>query len=69
LIGGEQAAEEPNRDLKVFDVNVAVEREIAHDEFLRLRHVGIEIHQNECVEGIDRGHQKRLPVPIVRSFT
>jgi hypothetical protein len=56
LIAGKQSAEEPNRDLKVFGVNIAIKREIAHDERLRLRHLGVELHQDERVERIDWSH-------------
>jgi hypothetical protein len=58
LIARKQPAKQANRDLKVFDVNIAIKREIAHDELLRLRDLGIEIHQDKCVERIDRGHQE-----------
>src|SRR5438046_5857716 len=57
-----------NSYLKIFNINVAIKREIVDDERLRLRDIDIKLHQNECVERIDRRHQKRLPVPIVRSF-
>jgi len=69
LVAREQSAEQAYRDLKVFDVNVAVEGKLVDDKRPGLRRFGIEIHQDERVKCIDWRHQKRLPVPVMRGFT
>ena len=65
LIAGEQSAQQPDRYLEILDVNVAVEGEIADDERARLGRFGVELHQDEGVERIDRRHEQRLAVPVV----
>src|SRR5438094_6491392 len=62
----EQSAQKADGYLEVLDVNIAIERELARDEHLRLGGFGVELHQDERVQSIDRRHLKRVSVPIVR---
>jgi len=69
LIAGEKPAEQTYRYLEIFDVNIAIERQITDDKRSRSFSLGIETHQDECVECIDWRHEERLSVPIVSGFT
>src|SRR4029077_19176752 len=60
LIAGEKATEQAYRHLEIFDVDVAIEREITSDKRMRSFRLGIEMHQDERVECIDWRHQERL---------
>jgi len=44
LIAGEKSTEQAYRYLEIFDVNVAIEREIADDKRSRLFGFGVEMH-------------------------
>ena len=58
LITGEQSAEEPDRDLEIFDVDVAIERKVMRDQLTRLVGFDVELHQDQRVERVDRRHEQ-----------
>ena len=69
MVAGEESAEETNRDLEILDVDVVVERELAFYQGTSAIRFGIEMHENQRIERVDRSHEKGLAIPIVRCAT
>src|SRR6185295_13439869 len=65
LVISEQAAEQPDGDLEVLDLDVFIEREIVDDVLFSCRCLVVQVHDDHRVEGVDGGHQERLRVPVV----
>ena len=64
LVGGEEAAEQPDGDLEALDLEVAVEREALDDQTPRLVGLLRQAHEDQGVERVDRRHQQGLRVPV-----
>jgi hypothetical protein len=68
LVAGEEAAQQPDRDLERLHRHVLVEGGVRDDVGVVLLRLVLEPQQDQGVEGVDRRREERLAVPVPRGL-